>query len=81
MNKKVLLTALFVLAGVLGAIVPASAQQSPPESERARQIVALVETAAALIDSKGRSIFPEFRKAGSEWLTGDAYVFVGDLLI
>jgi hypothetical protein len=39
--------------------------------------VALVEKAAALIDSKGRSIFPEFRKG--EWLTGDTYVFVDNL--
>jgi len=33
-------------------------QQSPPESERAKQIVALVEKAAALIDRQGRRPFP-----------------------
>ena len=61
--------------------VPTFAQQqdtaAPPESEQAKQIVALVEKAAALIDSKGRSIFPEFRKG--EWRTGDTYLFVNDL--
>jgi cytochrome c len=41
--------------------------------------VALVEKAATLIDSQGKSIFPEFRKTGSEWRTGDTYVFVDDL--
>jgi cytochrome c len=50
---------------------------APPESEQAKQIVALVEKAAALIDSKGSSVFPEFGKG--EWLTGDTYVFVDDL--
>ena len=61
--------------------VPTFAQQqdtaAPLESEQAKQIVALVEKAAPLIDSKGRSIFPEFRKG--EWRTGDTYLFVNDL--
>jgi hypothetical protein len=35
--------------------------------------VALVDKAAVLLDGKGKSIFPEFRKAGSEWPTDDAY--------
>jgi cytochrome c len=73
---------LLAVAGLaIGFPVPTFAQQkdtaAPPESEQAKQIVALVEKAAALIDSKGRSIFPEFRKG--EWLTGDTYVFVYDL--
>jgi len=63
--------------------LPTGAQQNdttaPPESEQAKQIVALVEKAAALIDSKGKSIFPEFRKTDSEWRTGDTYLFVNDL--
>jgi hypothetical protein len=45
----------------------------------ASQIVALVEKAATLIDSKGKSIFPELRKTGSEWRTGDIYLFVDDI--
>jgi hypothetical protein len=39
--------------------------------------VTLVENASALIESKGRSIFPEFMTG--EWLTGDTYLFVDDL--
>jgi methyl-accepting chemotaxis protein len=63
--------------------VPTFAQQqdtaAPPESEQAKQIVALVEKAATLIDSKGKSIFPEFKQTGSGWLTGDTYLFVDDV--
>ena len=35
-----------------------NAQQSPPTSEKAKQIEALVNKAAALIESKGKAIFP-----------------------
>ena len=77
--KTRLLGALVGLA--ISFALPTFAQQqdtaAPAESEQAKQIVALVKKAAALIDSKGRSIFPEFRKG--EWLIGDTYVFVYDL--
>jgi cytochrome c len=79
MNKKILFTALFVLAGVLGVIAPGSAQQSPPDSERAKQIVALVNKAAQLIESKGKAVFFELGKRNSEWRQGDTYIFVDDL--
>jgi methyl-accepting chemotaxis protein len=76
-----LLLALVGLA--IGFATPTFAQQketpAPPESEQAKQIVALVEKASALISSKGKSIFPEFRQPGSEWRTGDTYLFVHDL--
>ena len=64
MNKKILFTALLVLAGVLGAIAPGSAQQSPPDSERAKQIVALVNKAAQLIESNGKTV----QSKGSGWV-------------
>jgi cytochrome c len=79
MNAKALLTASFVLAGSIWAIAPALCQQAPPESEKAKQIVALVDKAAKETDSKGRAAFPEFRKSGSEWRSGDTYLFAGDL--
>jgi cytochrome c len=73
---------LITLVGLaVGLTVPIFAQQqdtaAPPKSEQAKKIVALVEKAAALIDSKGRSIFPEFRNG--EWRTGDTYLFIDDL--
>jgi len=78
MNAKAVFTAFFVLAGSVVAITPTFSQQAPPESDKAKQIVTLVDKAAALIDSKGKSVFPEFRKTGSEWLSGDMYLFVSD---
>jgi methyl-accepting chemotaxis protein len=71
--------AALLLAGSLGTMSPAFSQQAPPESEKAKQLVALVEKAAALIDSKGKSVFPEFRKTDSEWRNGDTYLFAGDM--
>jgi cytochrome c len=57
----------------------ATAQQSPPPSDKAKQIETLVNKAAALIDSKGRAAFSEFRVKDSEWFHGDTYLFVYDL--
>ena len=79
MNAKTLFTSSFVLAGLLSIASPAFSQQSPPDSEQARQVVALVDKAAALVDSKGTAVFPEFRKSGGEWRSGDTYLFLGDM--
>ena len=57
----------------------AVAQQAPPDSPQARKIVALVDKAAALVEKQGKAAFAEFRKKGSEWFTGDTYLFVYDL--
>ena len=51
------------------------AQPSPPNSEQAKRIEALVNKAAALVDAKGKAALSEFRERGSEWWTGDVYVF------
>lgn len=51
-----------------------------PQSEKARQLSSLVDRAAALIKQKGKeAAFDEFRKKGSVWFSGDAYVFADDL--
>jgi methyl-accepting chemotaxis protein len=71
--------ATLLYGGLLGGMSPAYSQRSPPDSDKAKQIVALVEKAAALIDSKGQSLFPEFRKTDSEWRSGDTYLFVIDM--
>ena len=76
MNVKAVITALFVLAV---ASTPSFSQQAPPESEKSKQIVVLVEKAAALIDRKGKSAFSEFRKTGSEWFNGDTYLLSNDM--
>jgi len=68
-----------VLAGLVGVVPSAFSQEAPPPSAKAKQIVALVDKAAALIDSKGKAAFAEFRNAGSQWNYGDTYLFVNDL--
>lgn len=79
MNAKALFTGFFVLAGLLGTAAPAFPQQSPPASEKSKQIVTLVDKAAALIESQGKAAFTEFRKRGSEWFSGDTYLFAYDM--
>lgn len=79
MNAKGLLSALVVLAALFGTSSPAFSQQSPPKSHKAKQIVALVEKAAAQVESKGKAVFPEFRKPHSKWRSGTTYLFVGDM--
>jgi cytochrome c len=79
-DKPMLKLILVYVALVAMAMVnPTNAQQSPPASEKAKQIEALVNKAAALIESKGKATFPEFRKSESEWFSGDTYVFALDL--
>ncbi len=68
-----------MLAGLLGTAAPALSQQSPPTSEKAKQIEALVNKAATLIESQGKAAFTEFRKSGSEWFSGDTYLFALDM--
>jgi cytochrome c len=76
MLKHILaVTALIALA----MANPASAQQAPPASEKAKQIEAMVNKAAALVDKKGKAAFSEFRKPDSEWRSGDTYLFAYDM--
>lgn len=77
MNAKLLRTGYFI--GFLAVAIPALSQQSPPDSAKAKQVAALVDKAAALVESKGKSAFPEFRKDGSEWRSDDTYLFVADM--
>jgi cytochrome c len=79
MNAKALFTGFFMLAGLLGTAAPAFPQQSPPPSEQVKKIEALVDKAAALVNSKGKAAFAEFRKEGSEWWFGETYLFAYDM--
>jgi cytochrome c len=75
-----MLKQVFVCAALVAMMVnPINAQQSPPASKKSQQIEALVNKAAALIESKGKATFPEFRKSESEWFSGDTYLFALDL--
>jgi hypothetical protein len=75
MNADALLAGL-AFTILVAATSPVFSQQAPPPSERAKQIEALVTNAAALIDSKGKTAFVDFRTKDSEWFHGDIYLFV-----
>jgi len=66
-------------AGSLGTVSPTLAQSSPPPSAKLSEVEALVNKAAALIDSKGKVAFSEFRVRDTEWFHGTTYLFVYDL--
>jgi signal transduction histidine kinase len=65
---------LFVVLAVVFS-QPAWSQGAAPASREAKQIEALVNKAAALVESKGKAAFTEFRQRGSEWWSSDVYVF------
>jgi cytochrome c len=50
-----------------------------PQSPEAKRLVALVDKAATLTESKGKTAFPEFKKKGSEWLKRETYIFIADM--
>lgn len=71
---------ILVLCGIVSLLAsPGWAATQQPQSEQAQQIMALVDKAAALIESKGKQAFPDFKRKGSEWYTGDTYLFVIDM--
>ena len=53
-------------------------QQSPPTSEQAKRIKTLVNKAVALVETKGKAAFSEFRTRDSEWWFGNTYLFAYD---
>jgi cytochrome c len=75
MFKKLLVCTALVTMAMANL---ASSQQSPPTSEQAKRIEAMVNKAAALVESQGKAAFSEFRKRDSEWWSGNTYLFVYD---
>jgi signal transduction histidine kinase len=72
-----------VMLLVLALAVPASmlaqgSKSSPPNTPEAKRVKSMVDKAAALVNKKGTAAFPEFRKQGSEWYSGDLYLFAYD---
>ncbi len=75
MFKKVMVcTALVTMA----MASPISSQQSLPTSEQTKWIEAMVNKAAALVETEGKAAFSEFRKRDSEWWFGNTYLFAYD---
>ena len=76
MLKQILICAALV---TMVMVNPVNAQQSPPTSDKSKQIETLVDRAAALIESRGKEALAEFRKKDTEWFSGDTYLFAYDL--
>ncbi len=80
MKRKALYGGFLILFGVACLLASPGFSATPePQSEQAKQIKALVDKAAVLIESKGKDAFPEFRKKNSEWYKGETYIFVDDM--
>jgi cytochrome c len=73
------LTTLLIFGGVICLFLPRAFSADAPQSKEAKGIVALVDKATALTESKGKTAFPEFNKKGSEWLKGETYIFIADM--
>ena len=71
--------AFLIVCGVIWLFFPAAFSADPAQSKESKQIVALVDKAAALTESKGKAAFPEFKEKGSEWLKGETYIFIADM--
>ncbi|MCX5797599.1 MAG: cache domain-containing protein [Elusimicrobia bacterium] len=72
--------ALFAFAGVCFFSGPSFAAETAAEYQyqETKDVVALVEDAASLVEAKGEAAFLEFKKAESRWRHGSLYVFVMD---
>jgi len=75
MFKKIL---IYMAVVTMAIVSPAGSQQSPPTSEKAKRIEAMVNKAAALVERQGKAAFSEFRKRDSEWWFDNTYVFIYD---
>jgi len=64
-----------ICASFVLAANSAYSQSSPPNSDQAKRIQMLVDRAAELVNTKGKEAFSEFRQRGSEWFSGDTYIF------
>ena len=79
MTRKTLFTSTLILFGVVLLFSSPGFSAEPSQTEEAKQIAALVDRAAALIESRGKDAFTEFRKKDSAWYKGNTYVFVDDM--
>ena len=77
--KRKTLTNLLITCGVVCLFYSPAFSADSPQSPEAKRLVALVDKAVALIESKGKSAFPEFKKKDSEWLKGETYIFIADM--
>jgi len=78
--QRIALAAVLFLLGAFNINTPAVAADSGQsyQQEETRQLVVLVNDAAALVQTKGEAAFVDFRVSGSRWRQGETYIFVLD---
>lgn len=82
-----MIVGLVAFLGLAGMIILSASKQNTALQTQAQTaqemqksaLVSFVNKGANLIASKGTKAYPEFRKKGSQWWTGDSYLFVYDL--
>jgi len=79
MKRKTLYSCILLFVGVIILLFPRISSSLEPQSEEAKQTMALVDQAATLLHSKDTEDFTEFRKKDSKWLKDDTYIFVVDM--
>jgi len=79
MKRKTLYSGILLFVGVIILLSPRISSSLEPQSEEAKQTMALVDQAASLLQSKGTEAFTEFRKKDSKWLKDDTYIFVHNM--
>jgi cytochrome c len=75
LKRKQLLTVLLMFLG-LACLYAIPCFSEEPKSEEAKNLAALVDKAAGMIESKGKDFFPELRKKDGDWWKGETYIFV-----
>jgi len=73
---KRLVVGLLALCALMFQTLTVTAADAPPVSAASKNIEALVTKAAAEVDKRGKGAFADFHKKGSEWLSGETYIFV-----
>ena len=76
MKRKTVYSGILLFVGVIILLSPRISSSLEPQSDEAKQTMALVDQAASLLQSKGTEAFTEFRKKDSKWLKDDTYIFV-----
>src|SRR5262245_14074155 len=77
--KRIFARGLIVLIGTFSLSSSLALAADPPQTDQAKQTIAFVDKAAALLAAKGKAAFPEFKVKDGTWWKGDTYVYVFDL--
>jgi cytochrome c len=79
MKNKIFSGKILILLGVLSLLSTLGFATEPPQTDQAKQTIVFVDKAAALLSSKGKAAFPEFKIKDGNWWKDDTYIYVFDI--